>query len=72
MATLPIILSDPDMKMDIDGVPHSSRRRLKEDTTGAPDDEELLGYEQMAAQEASPEVRAGPHPSRARAREAIC
>ena len=71
MATLPTILTDPDLKMDIDGVSHSLKRQLKEDTTSALNDAELLGYEQTAAQEASPEVRAGPPPSHARARPSV-
>ena len=56
--------------VDFDGVPHSPRRQL-EDTTSATDDEELLGYKQTAAQEASPEVQAGPPPSHARARDCL-
>ena len=57
--------------MDIDDVPPSPKRQLKEVTTNAPDNEELCGYEQTAAQEASPEVRAGPLPSHARARDCL-
>ena len=57
--------------MDIDDVPPSPKRQLKEVTTNAPDNEELCGYEQTAAQEASPEVRAGPPPSRAHARDRL-
>ena len=73
MASSPkILLPDPDLKMDINEVPPSPKRQLEEDTTSAQDDEELCGYAQTAVQEASPEVRAGPQPSRARAREAIC
>ena len=67
MATSPAIPSDPDLKMDINEVPPSPKRQLEEVTTNAPDDEELCGYEQTAAQEANPEVRAGPPPNHARA-----
>ena len=57
--------------MDLDKVPPSPKRQLEEDTTSAPDDEELLGYEQTAAHEASPEVGACPPPSRASARDRL-
>ncbi len=67
MASLPTNLSDPDLKMDFNKVPPSPKLQLEEGTTGAPDADELLGYEQTAAQKASPEVRAGPPPSRASA-----
>jgi hypothetical protein len=49
MAFLPKFLSDPDLKMDFNEVPHSPKRHLEDDTTSAPDDEELLGYEETAA-----------------------
>ena len=71
MASLPKVLPNPDLKMDIDKVPPSPKRQLEEDTTSAQDNEELCGYAQTAVQEASPEVRAGPPHSRARARDCL-
>ncbi len=69
MATSPTLLSDQDLKIDINGVPHSPRRQLAEDTTDAPNNDELVGYEKTVVQEASPEVRFGPPLSRARERD---
>jgi hypothetical protein len=57
MASSPKILPDPDLKMDIDEVPPSPKRQLEEDTTSAPDKEELCSYAQTADQEASQQAR---------------